>query len=202
MRLPTLSRPAPAARKRPTVAQVRPSRAVRGLTFLATLIATLVLVGLSAFSVLVWWAPLVGVGAAVASFLWLRAAVQADIKARRARRRPVRRARPDVAATHSATSASAAHSFSGPEPGDVAVEGDVVPAAPVAAATEDVAFGDIDGWKPVPVPPPTYTLKAKAEPREVTSFARPADDVTSADVMPEVVPCAAEDEARAAAYGT
>ena len=47
-------------------------------------------------------------------------------------------------------------------------------AAPAVAATDDVAEpAAAAGWSPVPVPPPTYTLKPKAPARRVSAAAVP-----------------------------
>ncbi|MDO5504122.1 MAG: hypothetical protein Q4G67_13205, partial [Actinomycetia bacterium] len=62
---------------------MRPSRKVRGLTLLATLLLTLVTGVLAAFSLVTWWSPLAALVALVASFFWLRAGVQGEIAARR-----------------------------------------------------------------------------------------------------------------------
>src|SRR5690606_23000752 len=91
---PEMSRPSElpkvAPRRRPTVPRPRmqsggmsPSRKVRGLTLLASMAATLVTAGLTAFTTLLWWVPLIAVTAVAASFLWLRSGVQAEIAARK-----------------------------------------------------------------------------------------------------------------------
>lgn len=156
-----------------------PSRKVRGLTLLTALAATLVLGVLAAFSVVVWWVPLIAVVAVVGSFFWLRSAVQAEIRARRAARTRARRARSGRAVAPGARSAgarSAAPQAPAGEEHDVAdpfgdhelaedstvLAADAVVVAP-SADTDAEAAGGPGGWQPVPVPPPTYTLKAKAE---------------------------------------
>lgn len=227
MRMPTSFRPSPQARSGPTSAQrpvgrpgaarVRPSRKLRGLAFLFTLVATLVLLGLSAFSVLLWWAPLIGVAAVMASFFWLRSAVQAEIKARRARRRPARRGHPGVRRAPAAAAAPAASATVAPAPREEVVDLAVGheaerhedEAGPVADTSADA--GSPDGWSPVPVPPPTYTLKAKAQPRTAASFEASTEEPDLADLEnPFAPPAAAESSAGAgeqqeqarAAYGT
>jgi cytoskeletal protein RodZ len=82
----------------PEVATMRPSRATRGIVLLVGLVGTAVFGLLAAFGVLVLWAPLVPIVMAVAGFAWLRAGVQAEIRASHAARqesqRRVRRAAP------------------------------------------------------------------------------------------------------------
>ena len=156
-----------------------PSRKVRGLVLLASLAATLVLGGLAAFSVVVWWAPLVALGVVVASFFWLRSAVQAEIRARRAARSRVRRTRAGARPAGTAATAvagGAAGSAEEHEVADLAVGRELIEDSMVVAdaGAQATGFERPDGWQPVPVPPPTYTLKAKAE--------RPAPVVAEDDV--------------------
>ncbi|NHN55645.1 hypothetical protein G9U51_07605 [Calidifontibacter sp. DB0510] len=57
-------------------------------------------------------------------------------------------------------------------PSDVVFDNQPAPVQPVAAEVQQVeeappsASASVDGWQPVAVPPPTYTLKAKAPDRE------------------------------------
>lgn len=154
---PPLARPAP----------VSPSRRVRGLVLLGSVVTTLVLAVLAAMSVLLPWAPLIGVGAAVASFLWVRAGVQAERAARRARRsrsrqrQTVRRSPvPDGAAVPLGSDRRTRPGRSeGSDRVGAVDDAELVERTEVSAESERRP----DGWQPVPVPPPTYTLKAKAE---------------------------------------
>jgi cytoskeletal protein RodZ len=219
MSTPTSPRPAPrrtrAPRPRSTSSPVTgsPSRKVRGLSLLGSLLGALVLAGLAAFSIVPWWAPLVGVTAVGASFLWLRSGVQAEIAARRSTRgrRPAARSAREPAQPSSVSR--------GVDRARLGADEHEVPAAPSGAAEPELietasvtatAEGRPDGWQPVPVPPPTYTLKAKAE--------RPTAPAPSPELTPETSPAAAESVAapapaavatagepgaeRAAAYGT
>lgn len=215
---PPSPRPARPSSARPSSA--RPSsrtssgRRARGLALLASLTVTLVLVALAAFSLVPWWAPLVGVAAVGVSFVRLRAGVRAEAAARRAGprrasgragRRPVRGpstrptaspagARRAATATASAEPAHELASVSEPE---------LVEAATVRAAVEE----DPDGWHPVPVPPPTYTLKARAErPAPAPAASSPEVAIPAVHAAPAPVdPAFAVGDGaaeRAAAYGT
>lgn len=200
MRLPTSLRPSPQSRpaKRPGMPAptqgIRPSRKVRGLVLLGSLLGTLVVAGLAAFSVLLWWTPLIGVAAVVASFFWLRSGVQAEIRARRAARERARRRRPVPVMT---------------APGAVAASDEEVADLPVGREFElieeqTVVASSSEGWSPVPVPPPTYTLKAKAEPRAARSVEAAGQFVEEPDIADLENPFAepaASDQAPAA-YGT
>lgn len=191
MRMPTLpriptrqdparppARSGVAGRGSARLAGPHPSRQVRGLTFLALVAATLVTLALAAVGILLWIAPAVAAAATVGGFLWLRSGVQAEIRARRAARRPVRRTRPAGARPREAapTPRRAGHAPGAGQSSDEHEVADVGHAGELHAATTflaesedgsssllDASPGDPDGWQPVPVPPPTYTLKAKAE---------------------------------------
>lgn len=199
-----------------------PSRKVRGLTLVASLLTTLVLAGLAAFSVVLWWVPLVGLAVTVGSFFWLRSAVQAEIKARRAARARIRRsraggARPSSGAVPPHSAADDEHEVAGPDTGHELAEDSTVIATAEAgvqseateatvsttaeAAPTEAEAGRPDGWQPVPVPPPTYTLKAKAE-RPTPVFAED-DDIPEAPQF-ESAPTSDSDAGsdRRAAYGT
>ena len=213
----------PPARRSASSRGPRPSRQVRGLTFLALFAATLVTLVLAAAGILLWIAPGIAAVVTVAGFLWLRAGVQAEIRARRASRQPVRRSRPTGARRTGAGEAGApvrrsaghAHGVAQAGPVQDGQEHDVadlggddelrssttVVADADGAGTEDDAVEGPDGWSPVPVPPPTYTLKAKAE--------RPAPAVEqelARSEIGEAVEAGAElsdqDAAHRAAYGT
>lgn len=183
-----------------------PSRKVRGLALLGSLLATLVVGVLAAFSILLWWVPLVGVAAVGASYLWLRVGVQAEIAARRASRgrraagRPARRraTRPSAPAGVDRSRASAEeHGISAAKAGEA--EPELIETASVTAQDEALP----DGWQPVPVPPPTYTLKAKAErPTAPAPVAEAAPDAPPAPVAAPAATDGGPDAGRTAAYGT
>lgn len=171
---------------------MRPSRQVRGLAFLGLVAATLITVALAALGIVLWIAPAGAAVAMLGSLVWLRAGVQAEIRARRATRRPVRRTRPGGAARPAGNAAATrgsrpASSFSQAgeehEVADLGREDELRSSTTVLAESDDSAASQADeevgpdGWSPVPVPPPTYTLKAKAE--------RPAPALDSDLVQPE-----------------
>lgn len=180
------ARPGPAGRSSARTAGPRPSRQVRGLTFLGLLAATLVTVALAAFGILLWIAPGIAAVVMLGGFVWLRAGVQAEIRARRAARRPVRRARPaGVRRAGGAVAHGSGHGHGTDQQGeghDVAELGheeELRSSTTVLAGSRDGAAQAAaeeapDGWRPVPVPPPTYTLKAKAErPASAADLAQP-----------------------------
>jgi len=183
-----------------------PSRKVRGLTLLASMAATLVTAGLTAFTTLLWWVPLIAVTAVAASFLWLRSGVQAEIAARKARRRRVGRPAQRTAAAPSGRAGADADALAGGEIADWTAEpGSVEPAT---ASDVDEAEQGPDGWQPVPVPPPTYTPKAKAERPLAADAATPAAATPIPDAPapqapgePTIASGGVENEQRAA-YGT
>lgn len=206
MSTPTAPRPSPRTRPaRPPATKApdrrspsrRPlGRKTRGLTLLGSLVATLVIAILAAFSILLWWVPLVGVAAVGASFFWLRSGVQAEIAVRRAPRgrRPVRRpGTPPSAAARAKRAGVVAEDHEVPAAPAGAPEPELIETTSVTAAHE----ARPDGWQPVPVPPPTYTLKAKAE-----RPAAPAPEVAVEAPAPSAHSDGQPDAGRAAAYGT
>jgi hypothetical protein len=76
---------------------MHPNRATRGIVLLVGLAGTPVFGVLAAVGVLVWWAFVVPMLMAVGGFVWLRAGVQAEARARRAARGRARRAAERVA---------------------------------------------------------------------------------------------------------
>ena len=183
MSSPQATRPTPArrpgrtARPQSRSAPISPSRRVRGLTLLGSLVLTVVLTALAAFAVLLPWAPLVGVAAVAGSFLWVRSGVQAEQAIRRAgrgrarQRQTVRRSRPAARSTATAAVAPAARGDRAERSAHVEASSrgaslDVAGTDPELLETTEVTAESEcrpDGWRPVPVPPPTYTLKARAE---------------------------------------
>ena len=201
---PSTSPIEPPRQRAPRSAGPGPGRKIRGLGLLTALLATLVLTGLAAFSIVAWWAPLIGVGAVVATFVWLRSAVQAEIRARRAARTRVRRSRSTVTPASGAASAPGTEvEAQEHEVADLAVGRELIDDTTVVAADAGVTARG-DGWQPVPVPPPTYTLKARA-PGPAAAVAEddiPGDDIPEANFTAPQSDPAADEAERRAAYGT
>ncbi|MFC6006531.1 hypothetical protein [Angustibacter luteus] len=193
-RAPAVGRPAPSPAS-PVVAErpVRPARPaiasprtpVRGLVLLGLLVVTPVVWLLVPFTALAWWLGALVTAALVAMVGWQRHTV------RRARDQRRRQARQEL------RSASLARRQSRRD-----VVGQVVAAnrdraaaagsaAAVDGASSEVESGPDDGsWQPVPVPPPTYTLKPKAPPVQVRPAAYsndPAPDAPVAEPVSEPV---------------
>lgn len=148
-------------------------RRVRGILFLAALVAVPVTFGLAVANILKWLSVGIAVAALVGSVVWLRVSAIQEQKARKAQRLQKRRleeARGRVAATARPTRAAAGQAT----------------ADPVSARTPTEETPG--GWKPVPVPPPTYTLKDPAyRPEPAADPDRPVPiEVEDDDV--EVVP--------------
>jgi hypothetical protein len=156
-------------------------RRLRGLSLLTSLSLALVVSVLAAFSVLMWWSVPVVLAVLVADLVWLRRAATTERAAGRAKA-PARRSVDDPAAS---ASRSAAPASADPE---TVLTDPVVGAAEVAVAQRPEAPEvDLVGWAPVPVPPPTYTLKAKAEPpvRVPAAATEPAQASGFGDLMDE-----------------
>jgi hypothetical protein len=137
------------------------ARRVRGLSLMVSLLLVLVVSPLAAVSVLPWWSVLAVVGTLMVDFTWLRRVAVSERVARRAG------AQAGGSAAGSAGPASRRPTYfddeseplAGPEPVVVA---QAAGAAEIAEPIESPAWVDPSAWSPVPVPPPTYTLKAKA----------------------------------------
>lgn len=182
------------------------TRSTKGLTLLVGLAGSLVYALLSLTSVLVPWAVVVPLLVAVGGFLWLRADVQASMAARRRRARPAQRMAPAPAPTvrRAATGAGAADAAGAAVAASVpAGQGAVSdrrssvydiaaqdrPAAPAEAAARvapaaRVLLDEDDmplTWDPVPVPRPTYTMKAAAVRRPVPEAPVPSSLVADLD---------------------
>jgi hypothetical protein len=131
------------------------ARRGRGLSLLLSLLLTVLVSSLAALSVLRWWSAPVAFAVLVADVTWLRHVAVSQ--------RDVRRAK-----------ALANGSVAGPARlPSLSADGEV------AERTGSSAGVDPSGWAPVPVPPPTYTLKAKAaqpmlEPGPVSAVSEPA----------------------------
>lgn len=195
---------------------MQPSRATRGIVLLVGALTTPVFALLGLVGVLVGWAFLVPLAMALGGFLWLRQGVQQEIAARRATRaaRPIRRTS-DLVVTEAAPSTEAARpAVRGSDlvADEVALADEVAPTTPSADHGSDLSVDEVAAaeppaapaaasavpevdeddlpltWDPVPVPRPTYTMKAKVERRPVVQ--------SSDDTIAPVV----EDEASGAAY--
>ena len=132
-----------------TAAQVALRRA-RGILFLAALVAVPVTLVLSVAHVLKWLSVGIALLALVGSVVWLRVSAiqeQAARKAQRLQKRRLEEARHRV----SANAAPDAHRRRSDPTADRE-----------DAQTPSAAEETPGGWKPVPVPPPTYTLKEPA----------------------------------------
>ena len=229
--------PAPGQRRAPVAAvrpRMRPSRRVRGLLVLASLVELLFIVPMVVLAMLPVWGLAPAVGAVVATFAYLRSGVRSEQAMLRAHRRRLadlarlRSTAPVTTAARSATASAApartAASADAPaatasdavttadtevlvtatatgaaavedgsaEAGAAALEvGAGEPASsveapvvdPVPAAAVMVPILDEDDmpltWDPVPVPRPTYTMKARAERPEVAPAAVTADPVSA-----------------------
>ncbi|MEO8517684.1 MAG: hypothetical protein ABI438_00785 [Dermatophilaceae bacterium] len=143
----------------------RSARRLRGLTLLASLCLVVITVPLALLSLVPVWGVPAALAALTADFAWLRRCAVAERSTRRAAasaraaRAGVRRtATPAPRAAH--PSGQAAATLPPSELVATAFVGSRVAAAELATSP---APADLSGWAPVPVPPPTYTLKAKAE---------------------------------------
>lgn len=180
--------------ERARVTSMRPSRRVRGLTLLLGLLATLVAVPTAALGYLSWPTVLAPAALLVLGFAWLRAGVQAQIRARRlvAEARPGAAPAPiEIVPTPAAGSSRSAvdadvmlrEDLREEEVADLADEVVAPAPAPAAAAPARPLVDEDDiplTWDPIPVPKPTYAMKAKAE--------RPAPVPAETTPAPEPVP--------------
>ena len=132
------------------------ARRVRGLSLLASLLLILVVSALAVVSVLPWWSvPAAGVALVVDVVLLRRVAV-----AQRVARRNIGQTR--ESASGSAGRAARQPTYFEEEPELAESEPEVTGAGEITEPIESPAPVDPASWAPVPVPPPTYTLKAKA----------------------------------------
>ncbi|HET7303106.1 MAG TPA: hypothetical protein VFJ12_01000 [Segeticoccus sp.] len=176
-------------------------RRVRGISLLLAVTALLTLAVLVPVLGLPWWALGIAGGVVLADLVWLRGAARRSAPREHATpaHRPTAPARSADLGTLRATSAvsaqprdsrSADTAFEVAPPAEAVVYDDLAPsvAAPAPAPRverDDAATGvpvDPHGWQPVPVPPPTYTLKAKAERRNPPA-AEPEADTVDAPVF-------------------
>ena len=152
---------------------------------LAALAELAAIVPLVAFSLVPVWALAPAVLAVVWAFFWVRSAVRAEQALARARRRRPTRALSSetqrgagagervLAAPAEAADVAVVSGVEGPEH----EAGERRPASPDVAPAAEVMVPIVDEddipltWDPVPVPRPTYTMKAKAERAEVAPAA-------------------------------
>lgn len=148
--VPAVAASAPVERVVPSAAPrgMHPGRATRGTVILVGLLGTVAFGVLAALSVLVWWSFVVPLAMAGVGFVWLRAGVQAELKAQRAARGRARRATARTAApvaSRVAQPAATPHATTAPER-----SGDVVAAESAPVPVQTAPF-DVD----VPAEPAT-----------------------------------------------
>ena len=149
------------------------ARRVRGLSLVASLALAVAVLPLAAFAVLPWWSVLVVVAILMADVASLRHAAVSGRAASRAMAQDRRRA--TGPARFQARDADYFRSGSEPlfesAPGYEETDADdededevfgAVERAEVTERVEPLVEVDPSAWAPVPVPPPTYTLKARA----------------------------------------
>lgn len=141
----------------------RSARRLRGLTLLVSLCLVVIVAPLAAVSLVPAWSVPASLAALTADFVWLRRCAVAERSARRASA-SARSARAAVRRT--ATPAPSAARPTGQRAATLSAS-ELIAATAVGAATAELGTSsreaDLSGWAPVPFPPPTYTLKAKAE---------------------------------------
>ena len=151
-------------------------RRARGVFFLAALVAVPATLILSAAHILKWLSLALAVTALVVAVVWLRVSALQEQKARHARRAELRRLErlravaapvPMVQPGPTGPRGSTGRPSSGPpwrrcRP----------PSPPRRSRRRPTPDVDPDAWQPVPVPPPTYTLKEPAYRPELGSAAR------------------------------
>lgn len=184
------------------------ARRIRGVSFLVCLVGVPAVALLAFLGRLPWYAVGIAFAALVADVVMLRWFAQRERAARRAARSA---ARPSYDLHSSTRSADAARPAApaAKSPAARARESVLARGAMAArradASPDSELDGDSDrpgGWQPVPVPPPTYTLKAKAV--RPTPVAEPdGDDTQEMPMMdeplrPTVVASDGSDERRAA----
>ncbi len=158
------------------------ARRLRGLTLLVSLSLALAVLPMAAFSLLPWWSVLVVVAALAVDVGWLRHVAVAGRVAGRARAREAVAGQARPKARHSDYFQSGSEPLFESEsdseygyddddeddedddedPEDVDEVFGTVEPAEVTQRLEPFVEVDPSGWAPVPVPPPTYTLKARA----------------------------------------
>lgn len=160
------------------------SRRVRGLALLASLVLLLAAVVMAPIGMLPWWSPIVSLLLVGGVFTWLRKEAVAEQRARQEAReasRPVQRTgapAKEQVGTHSGPQLGASRV---PMPARDVVFDHAQPAVPSESAKPAPQAAPVEGgWSPVPVPRPTYTMKAKAEPTVTAPVAPQAPQTTAA----------------------
>lgn len=176
----------------------------RGILLLVAVLALVALAVLVPVLALPWWAPAAAGGVVLVDLAWLRASARRRSADRKpARRKSARRTSARGAARSADLGSSPSTSGLPDEPRETArraargsrvrrpvpeavvydeVAAEAQPTDTPAATASRVNAAppavDPNGWQPVPVPPPTYTLKAKAErPAQAPAATSGADDV-------------------------
>lgn len=187
-------------------------RQVRGLAFLGHLVLLPIAFLFSAFGSLPWLVTGLLLVGLLGSFGWLRQ----DVKAAEARRReehlarrrsreaaaPVRRTAPRRAPVHAETTtevvvdepervvaeAGVSQTVATDAPFDVSAPVEAAPAEPAEVEAPAAVVDDREGtWEPVPVPRPTYTMKARAGARPVVEDALAEDTPQVLDAIDDDV---------------
>lgn len=187
-------------------------RQVRGLAFLGHLVLLPIAFLFSAFGSLPWLVTGLLLVGLLGSFGWLRQ----DVKAAEARRReehlarrrsreaaaPVRRPAPRRAPVHAETTtevvvdeperavaeAAVPQTVATDAPFDVSAPVEAAPAEPAEVEAPAAVVDDREGtWEPVPVPRPTYTMKARAGARPVVEDALAEDTPQVLDAIDDDV---------------
>ncbi len=164
------------------------SRRVRGIALLVSLALLLFAVVAAPFGMLAWWSPIVSLLLVAVVFTWLRREAVAEQRTQQPEQERAPRAGAPAPRQH-------APQVSGPQLGSAQSAARVplppretvfdharpaeVPVSKPAPAAEHVE----GGWSPVPVPPPTYTMKERAD-RPAPEPVSPAADETPVADLP------------------
>ncbi len=198
----------PAAVARPSRPAPRRTHRARALILLTLLVSTPAVWAAHVFGTLLLWPTLLVSAAFVLDLLMVRSAVRRSAAQRRlaarrtagaatrpaaARRRPAPAGAKTfpVAPSHLVAAAGGRVAAPSMATSAVAVE-EVRPVHSQEAITEVIMLDG--GWEPIAVPPPTYTMKAKAERPSVGSMAPMEADSESAPSREPLVPAVAIDE--------
>jgi hypothetical protein len=147
------------------------ARRVRGLSLLASFLLALVVSPLAALSLMPWWSALVVVVTLMADVFVLRLAAvsersagRAEAVARRSASGPARAAAGRPASFDAESEARVESDIESEYDAQTPYDAQAPAPGPGEAAQPSEPRAEVDpsGWAPVPVPPPTYTLKAKA----------------------------------------
>lgn len=166
------------------------SRRMRGIAFLVSMALLLFALIAAPLGMLAWWSPIISLVLVGVVFAWLRSEAVAEQRNRQAERAPSSAARPAVrrepTGPQLGATPAAAHERVPMPPRETVFDNAAPvdsPQAKPAPAAEQVE----GGWSPVPVPPPTYTMKARAEQRTDAPAERPApaaEDQTPVEDLP------------------